>query len=61
LEYKALALSDSTKLKLCTPTRQDNFDNVGGSEKNRNHIIEAIVSNYEVSLYEPDEKKSKNN
>jgi len=25
LEYKALALSDSTKLKLCTPKRQDNF------------------------------------
>jgi len=36
---------------------REHFYHVGGSEKNRNPIIEAIVSNYEVSLYEPDAKK----
>lgn len=37
--------------EFCILTRE-HFYHVGGSEKNRNPMIEAIVSNYDASIYE---------
>ena len=37
---------------------REHFYHVGGSEKNRNPMIEAIVTNYDTSPYEYGEQKS---
>jgi DNA adenine methylase len=37
---------------------REHFYHVGGSEKNRNPMIEAIVTNYDTSIYENQEQES---
>ena len=36
---------------------REHFYHVGGSEKNRNPMIEAIITNYDTSIYENQEQK----
>ncbi|MCP4702347.1 MAG: DNA adenine methylase, partial [Gammaproteobacteria bacterium] len=36
---------------------REHFYHVGGSEKNRNPMIEAIVTNYDTSIFEYQEQK----